>query len=80
MFGKEAVHQQSYVCCVEGGVPRGRLGNSVLIYLKMYERLASYLANSAGLLYILKLDLPECFDNIPEDEVIKLMSGLFNRN
>lgn len=56
-----------------------KLGNSVLGYSGMYDKLVHYLKESTGPLYILKLDLSNCFDNIPQDGIINVVREIFKK-
>lgn len=56
------------------------LGNSILNHSGMYERLIPYLSRSVKPLYILKVDLSGCFDNIPQDNVVNLVKKLLSKS
>lgn len=57
-----------------------KLGCSVLSHSEIYERVTSFLAGSAAPLYILKLDLSGCFDNIPQDGVLSLVENILSKD
>jgi telomerase reverse transcriptase len=55
------------------------IGNSVLNYGRIYERLREYLTRSSEPQYIIRLDLSSCFDNIQQAKLVELIGGLFSK-
>jgi telomerase reverse transcriptase len=65
--------------CVLRGEVGSSLENSVLSYEQIYEKAREYLMGCDEPQYIVKLDLASCFDNIGQDELVRLISGLFSK-
>lgn len=66
--------------CVLREESKDMLENSVLGYSGIYKRLVPYLMECKDPLYILKLDLSDCFDNIPQDGMTELVKSLFKKD
>lgn len=79
--GRPSINKSIYPeFCILRKETRGELGNSILNHSGIYERLVPYLISSSKPLYILKADLTRCFDNIPQDEVVRMIRGLLSKN
>ncbi|CAD27002.2 TELOMERASE REVERSE TRANSCRIPTASE [Encephalitozoon cuniculi GB-M1] len=79
--GRPSINKSIYPeFCVLRHETHGMLGNSILNHSGMYEKLSSYLSRSVRPLYILKVDLSGCFDNIPQDEVVSLVRRLLHKS
>ncbi|KAL7345084.1 telomerase reverse transcriptase [Encephalitozoon intestinalis] len=79
--GRPSINRNIYPeFCVLREETRGMLGNSILNHSGMYEKLIPYLIKSTKPLYILKVDLSGCFDNIPQDEVVNLVKRLLSKS
>ncbi|KAG5858754.1 telomerase reverse transcriptase [Encephalitozoon hellem] len=79
--GRPSINKTVYPeFCILRRETHGMLGNSILNHSGMCGRLIPYLSKSERPLYILKVDLSGCFDNIPQDEVVSLVKRLLNKS
>ncbi|KAF7683764.1 Telomerase reverse transcriptase [Astathelohania contejeani] len=58
----------------------GLLGNSLIQSNQIFEKLNNFFKSIEEPCYILKLDLKDCFDNIPQSEILKSISGFFKKD